>query len=89
MTAPALPARRSDQFTHQHLTPASFQQTDLLLACLYDAGENAERIAMKLDYVATALRWRLISYDSAISWLCNLDLLDYVLHPAFFYEAVQ
>jgi hypothetical protein len=89
MTAPALPARHSEQFSRQCLTPASFQQADLLLASLYDAGLNAERVAMKLDYVATALRWQLITYDSAMSWLSDLDLLDYVLHPAFSYEAVQ
>jgi hypothetical protein len=87
--APAVPARHSDQFAHQHLTPPNFQQADLLLASLYDASQNAERVAMKLDYVATALRRQLICCDSAISWLSNLDLLDYVHHPAFSYEAVQ
>jgi hypothetical protein len=87
--ASTLPARHGEQFSRQHLTPANFQQTDFLLASLYDAGQNAERIAVKLDYVATALRRQLISCDSAISWLSSLDLLDYVLHPAFSYEVVQ
>jgi hypothetical protein len=89
MTALALPSRHSAQFFHQRRTPANFQQADLLLATLYDAGQNAERVAMKLDFVATMLRRQFISYDSAINWLSNLDLLDYVLHPAFSYEAVQ
>jgi len=39
----------------------------LLLASLYDAGQYAERVAMKLDFVATALRRQFISYDSATS----------------------
>jgi hypothetical protein len=43
---------------------------------------------MKLDCVAAALRRQFISYDSAINWLSDLDLLKYVLRPEFSYEAV-
>ncbi|HMF07335.1 MAG TPA: hypothetical protein VKE72_10035 [Methylocella sp.] len=71
------------------LTEADFQQADLLLSSLYDAAQYAECVAMKLDCVATALRRRFISYDSAINWLSDLRLLDYVLRPEFSYEAVQ
>jgi len=60
------------------LTAADIQKTDLLLASLYDASLCAERITMKLDCVATALRRQFISYDSAVEWLFRLDLLGYV-----------
>ena len=60
------------------LTAADVQKTDLLLASLYDASLCAERITMKLDCVATALRRQFISYDSAVEWLFRLDLLGYV-----------
>jgi hypothetical protein len=71
------------------LTAADIQKTDLLLASLYDAGQYAEHVAMKLDFVATALRRQFISYDSATSWLSDLGLLDYVLRAEFSYEAVR
>jgi len=60
------------------LTAADIQKADLLLAGLYDASLCAERITMKLDCVATALRRQFISYDSAVEWLFRLDLLGYV-----------
>jgi hypothetical protein len=60
------------------LTAADIQKADLLLAGLYDASLCAERITMKLDCVATALRRQFISYDSAVEWLFRLGLLDYV-----------
>jgi hypothetical protein len=65
------------------------QQTDLLLTSLYEAGLYAERVAMKLDCIATGLRRQFISYDSTINWLSDLGLLNYVLRPEFSYEAVQ
>ena len=71
------------------LTAADIQKADLLLASLYDAGQDAERVAMKLDCVATALRRQFISYDSAVEWLSDLGLLNYVLRPEFSYEAVR
>ena len=71
------------------LTAADIQKADLLLATLYDAALYAECLAMKLDCVATALRRQFISYDSAINWLSDLGLLNYVLRPEFSYEAVQ
>jgi hypothetical protein len=71
------------------LTAADIQKTDLLLASLYDAGQYAERVAMKLDFVATALCRQFIFYDSATSWLSDLGLLDYVLRAEFSYEAVR
>jgi hypothetical protein len=74
---------------HTGLTQPNFAEADLLLASLFDAGLHAERVAMKLDCVATALRRQLISYDSAIYWLFDLGLLNYVLRPEFSYEAVQ
>ena len=67
----------------------NFQKADLLLHSLYDAALHAERIAMKLDCVATALLRQFISYESVINWLSDLDLLNYVLQPEFSYEAVQ
>jgi hypothetical protein len=73
-----------------HWTDGSgHSKTGLLLASLYDAGQYAERVAMKLDFVATALRRQFISYDSATSWLSDLGLLDYVLRAEFSYEAVR
>jgi len=69
--------------------PHDFQKADLLLCSLYDAGQYAERVAMKLDCVATALRRQCISYESAINWLSDLGLLNYVLEPQFSYQAVQ
>jgi hypothetical protein len=60
------------------LTAADIQKTDLLLASLYDASLGAERITMKLDCVATALRRQFISHDSAVEWLFRLGLLGYV-----------
>jgi hypothetical protein len=74
---------------HARLREANFQKADLLLSSLYDAGQQAELVAMKLECIATALRRQFISYDSAINWLSNLDLLNYVLQPEFSYEAVQ
>jgi hypothetical protein len=71
------------------VTAADIQKADLLLAAIYDANLYAERLGMKLDYVAAALRRQFISYDSAINWLSDLDLLNYVLRPDFSYEAVQ
>ena len=71
------------------LTAPNFQKTDLLLSSLYDAGQDAERVAMKLDYVATALRRQFITYDSAINWISDLGLLNYVLRPEFTYEVVE
>jgi hypothetical protein len=71
------------------LTAADIQKADLLLASLYDASLCAERVAMKLDCVATALRRQFISYNSAIEWLSDLGLLNYILRPEFSYEAVQ
>ena len=71
------------------LTAADIQKADLLLASLYDAALCAERVTMKLDCVATALRRQFISYDSAISWLADLGLLNYVLRPEFTYEVVE
>jgi hypothetical protein len=71
------------------LAAVDIQKADLLLASLYDAGQDAERVAMKLDYVATALRRQFISYSSAINWLSDLGLLNYVLRPEFIYEAVE
>ena len=60
------------------LTAADIQKADLLLAGLYDAALYSERITMKLDCVAIALRRQFISYDSAVEWLFCLGLLDYV-----------
>ena len=71
------------------LTATDIHKADLLLASLYDGSLCAERITMKLDCVATALRRQFISYDSAINWLSDLGLLNYVLRPEFSYEAVQ
>jgi hypothetical protein len=71
------------------LAAIDIQKADLLLTSLYDAGLYAERVTMKLDCVATALRRQFISYDSAINWLSDLGLFDYVLRPEFSYEAVQ
>lgn len=72
-----------------NITEANFQKADLLLHSLYDAALHAERVAMKLDCVATALRRQLISYDSAVNWLSDLGLLDYVFRSEFSYEAFQ
>src|SRR5215472_9519933 len=47
-------------FANFQLTAADIQKADLLLASLYDAGLDAERVAMKLDCVATALRRQFI-----------------------------
>jgi hypothetical protein len=82
-------ACKTNLFISHLPTEANFQSADLLLASLYDAAQNAERVAMKLDFVATALRRQLISYDSAVNWLSDLGLLNYVLRPEFSYEAVQ
>jgi len=71
------------------LTAIDIQKADLLLTSLYDASLYADRVAMKLDCVATALRRQFISYDSAVEWLSALELLNYVLWPEFSYEAVQ
>jgi hypothetical protein len=71
------------------VTAADIQKADLLLAAIYDASLNAERVAIKLDYVAAALRRQFICCDSAINWLSDLGLLNYVLRPEFSYEAVQ
>jgi hypothetical protein len=59
------------------------QKADLLLHSLYDAALCADRVAMKLDYVATALRRQFISYDSAVEWLFRLGLLGYVDREQF------
>jgi hypothetical protein len=61
-------------------------RSDLLLHSLYDAGQYAERVATKLEIVATALRRQFISYDSAIDWLSRLGLLGYVGRDRFRYE---
>lgn len=71
------------------LTAVDIQKADLLLASLYDAALYAERVAMKMECVATALRQQFISYDSAISWLADLGLLNYVLRPEFTYQVVE
>jgi hypothetical protein len=68
---------------HTRLTEANFQRSDLLLSSLYDASQRAERVSMKLDCVATALRRQFISYDSAVEWPFRLGLLGYVDREQF------
>jgi len=71
------------------LTAIDIQKADLLLASLYDAGQYAERVAMKLDFVATVLRRQFISYDSAVEWLRQLGLLRFVSQEQFRHELLQ
>jgi hypothetical protein len=71
------------------LSAADIQKADLLLASLYDASLYAERITMKLDCVATALRRQFISYDSAVEWLFRLGLLGYVGREQFRHEVLE
>jgi hypothetical protein len=80
-----------DSGTHQTLPRelTELQKADLLLASLYEAGLQAEHVAMKLDCVATALRRQFISYDSAVEWLFRLGLLGYVDREQFRQEVLQ
>jgi len=54
-------------------------RVEFLLALLRVARLRAKLAACEFDCVGVALRSRLVSYDDALAWLDDVDLLGHVL----------
>jgi len=63
-------------------------QSEFLLACLRAASLRAKLIATELDSIGVALRHNFVSHDSAIEWLCDLNLIDHVLYREFAHDQI-
>jgi hypothetical protein len=58
--------------------PDESSDTEFLLSALRVATLRAKLAANELDSVGVALRNKLVTYDDALAWLCDVDLLEHI-----------